>query len=72
MDNHLGYGRYNRSNVQNTRNGGFAKNLVTDNGVIELSMPRDRNGDFEPIIVKKKQSRIDGLDQKIISLYEKE
>ena len=34
-------------------------------------MPRDRNGDFEPIIVKKKQSRIAGLDQKIISLYAK-
>ena len=34
-------------------------------------MPRDRNGDFEPSIVKKKQSRIEGLDQKIISLYAK-
>ena len=34
-------------------------------------MPRDRNGDFEPVIVKKKQSRIEGLDQKIISLYAK-
>ena len=71
MDNHLGYSRYDRSNIQNARNGGFQKNLVTDNGVIELNVPRDRNGDFEPIIVKKKQSRIEGLDQKIISLYAK-
>lgn len=71
MDNHLGYSRYDRSNIQNARNGEFQKNLVTDNGVIELNVPRDRNGDFEPIIVKKKQSRIDGLDQKIVSLYAK-
>ena len=71
MDNHLGYSRYDRSNIQNARNGGFQKNLVTDNGVIELNVPRDRNGDFEPIIVKKKQSRIYGLDQKIVSLYAK-
>ena len=34
-------------------------------------MPRDRNGDFEPSIVKKKQTRIAGLDQKIVSLYAK-
>ena len=71
MDNHLGYSRYDRSNIQNARNGGFQKNLITDNGVIELNVPRDRNGDFEPIIVKKKQSRIAGLDQKIVSLYAK-
>ena len=58
MDNHLGYSRYDRSNIQNARNGEFQKNLVTDNGVIELNVPRDRNGNFEQIIVKKKQSRI--------------
>ena len=39
--------------------------------MIELNVPRDRNGDFEPAIVKTKQSRIAGLDQKIISLYAK-
>ena len=72
MDNHLGYSRYDRSNIQNARNGEFQKNLVTDNGVIELNVPRDRNGDFEPIIVKKKQSRIAGLDQKIVSFTPKE
>ena len=54
MDNHLGYSRYDRSNIQNARNGEFQKNLVTDNGVIELNVPRDRNVDFEPISVKKK------------------
>jgi putative transposase len=71
MDDHLGYSRYNRSEIQNARNGEFQKNLITDNGVIELNIPRDRNGNFEPAIVKKKQSRIAGLDQKIVSLYTK-
>jgi putative transposase len=71
MDDHLGYSGYNRSEIQNARNGEFQKNLITDNGVIELNIPRDRNGNFEPAIVKKKQSRIAGLDQKIVSLYAK-
>lgn len=71
MDDHLGYSRYNRSELQNPRNGEFRKNLITDNGTIELSVPRDRNGAFEPSIIKKKQSRVAGLDQKIVSLYAK-
>jgi transposase-like protein len=71
MDDHLGYSRYNRSELQNARNGEFTKNLITDNGTIELSVPRDRNGAFEPTIIKKKQSRVAGLDQKIVSLYAK-
>ena len=71
MADHLGYNRYDRSELQNARNGAFQKNLITDNGVIELDVPRDRNGVFEPAIVKKKQSRIAGLDQKIVSLYAK-
>ena len=71
MQNHLGYERYNRSDIDNARNGSYQKNLITNNGQIELTVPRDRRGEFEPVIVKKKQSRIDGLDQKIISLYAK-
>jgi transposase-like protein len=71
MDNHLGYSRYDRSEFQNSRNGAFQKTLITNNGTIELDVPRDRNGNFEPAIVKKKQSRVAGLDQKIVSLYAK-
>jgi transposase-like protein len=71
MDDHLGYNRYDRSDLQNARNGAFQKTLITNNGVIELDVPRDRNGAFEPAIVKKKQNRIAGLDQKIVSLYAK-
>jgi transposase-like protein len=71
MQRHLGYERYNRSDIDNARNGSYQKNLITNNGQIELTVPRDRKGQFEPVIVKKKQSRIDGLDEKIISLYAK-
>lgn len=71
MSEHLGYSRYGRSELENSRNGSYSKGLMTDNGVIELNVPRDRSGDFEPIIVPKKQNRIDGLDQKILSLYAK-
>lgn len=71
MQSHLGYERYNRSAIDNARNGSYQKNLITNNGQIELTVPRDRKGQFEPVIVKKKQSRIDGLDEKIISLYAK-
>jgi transposase-like protein len=71
MDDHLGYSRYDRSELQNARNGAFQKTLITNNGTIELDVPRDRNGGFEPAIIKKKQSRVAGLDQKIVSLYAK-
>jgi transposase-like protein len=71
MNDHLGYDRYSRSEINNARNGHYNKNLITESGVIELNVPRDRNGDFEPAIVPKKQNRIVGLDKKILSLYAK-
>lgn len=71
MQAHLGYDRYERNASENARNGSFKKNLTTENGQLELEVPRDRKGSFEPLIVKKKQTRIEGLDDKIISLYAK-
>ena len=71
MQSHLGYDRYKRNDSENARNGSFKKSLTTENGQLELEVPRDRKGNFEPVIVKKKQSRIDGLDDKVISLYAK-
>lgn len=71
MQAHLGYDRYERNASENSRNGSFKKNLTTENGQLELEVPRDRKGNFEPAIVKKKQTRIEGLDDKIISLYAK-
>lgn len=71
MNDHLGYDRYDRSESENARNGSYGKNLITEQGVLELNIPRDREGNFEPAIVPKRQTRIEGLDQKILSLYAK-
>jgi len=53
----------------NSRNGHSAKTVLTDDGSIDLSIPRDRAGTFEPILVPKGVTRLDGFDSKIISLY---
>jgi transposase-like protein len=71
MDSHLGYSKYDRVDVDNARNGASTKNLVTDNGLITIDVPRDREAKFEPALIPKRQTRIDGLNQKIISLYAK-
>ena len=71
MEEHLGYERYDRSENVNARNGSFSKQLITDNGIVSIDVPRDRDGEFVPQLVAKKQSRIEGLDQKILSLYAK-
>ena len=68
MQSHLGYERYNRSDIDNARNGSYQKNLTTNKGQIELNVSRNRKEKFEHIIVTKKQSRIDSLDKKVISL----
>lgn len=71
MDEHLGYTKYSRVDTENARNGISEKSLITDNGVITVEVPRDRESKFEPVIVPKRKTRIDGLDQKILSLYAK-
>ena len=71
MDNHLGYTKYDRTDSDNARNGASSKNLITDNGLITIDVPRDRDAKFEPALIPKRQTRIDGLDQKILSLYAK-
>ena len=71
MTNHLGYEKYERSGASNGRNGSSKKELLTDNGIVDLSIPRDRDGSFEPLLLPKGQTRIPGLNEKIISLYAK-
>jgi putative transposase len=53
----------------NTRNGSTPKMLVTDHGAVPIETPRDRNGSFEPRIVRKGQRRFQGVDDKILALY---
>ena len=71
MDEHLGYGKYGRVEKENSRNGVGKKSLITESGVLDLEVPRDRNAEFAPVLVPKRQTRIEGLDQKILSLYAK-
>ena len=71
MTHHLGYSKHSPEgkNSGNSRNGRNRKNVKTGQGEISIEVPRDRNGEFEPIIVKKEQRRFDGFDDKIISMY---
>ena len=71
LDHHLGYRKNEKSNSNNNRNGSTSKTLRTEDGQFELDTPRDRNGDFEPQLVKKNQTRFTSLDDKILYLYSK-
>ena len=69
LDEHLGYEKNQQSNVDNYRNGNTSKTLKTEDGQFELVTPRDRNGTFEPELVKKNQTRFTSMDDKVLSLY---
>ena len=69
LTHHLGYSKHSASKSDNARNGKSKKGLLTDHGKMEIVSPRDRNGSFEPELVKKRQTRFDGFDDKILSMY---
>lgn len=71
MAEHLGYEKHSKEgyNGGNSRNGTSPKTVLLDSGAVELEVPRDRDGSFEPKVVKKGQRRLKGFDDKIISLY---
>jgi transposase-like protein len=69
LDDHLGYSKHDKSDNDNSRNGFSSKTLQTEDGQFELNTPRDRNGDFEPQLVKKKQRRFISMSDKILFLY---
>lgn len=73
LTEHLGYEKYSAQGrkKENSRNGKSSKTIRNDNGEIELSIPRDRNGSFTPIIVEKYQKTIGPIEDKIISMYAK-
>ena len=71
LDEHLGYERHQSSDNTNSRNGYTAKTVKTEDGQFELNTPRDRDGSFEPRLVKKGQTRFTSMDDKILSLYAK-
>ena len=71
LDDHLGYARNEQSDNSNSRNGYTSKTLKTEDGQFKLDTPRDREGSFEPKLVKKGQTRFTSMDDKILSLYAK-
>lgn len=71
MKDHLGYEKNNPvgKNTGNSRNGTSKKTILTEIGDVEIDIPRDRNSEYEPKIIKKNQRRFEGFDDKIISMY---
>ena len=69
MDEHLGYQKHQISTSSNSRNGKSSKRIKTEDGEFELATPRDRDGSFEPELVKKNQTRFTSMDDKILWLY---
>jgi len=71
MTEHLGYDEHavEGRGSGNSRNGSGTKTLQTEQGPIPIEIPRDRNGTFEPQLVKKHQRRFDGFDDKILGMY---
>jgi transposase-like protein len=71
LSEHLGYekGDLAGPGTGNSRNGYSDKTVLTEDGELDIAVPRDRNGTFEPIIVPKGERRLDGFDDRIVSLY---
>jgi len=73
MEEHLGYAKNSiaGNNSGNSRNGYGKKTIISDYGECEIAVPRDRNGEFEPQVLAKRQTRTDEIEQKILSMYAK-
>ena len=73
LTDHLGYDKHDPAgkNSGNSRNGSRSKTVLTDVGPVEIDVPRDRDGSFEPKIVAKRQRRLSGVDDLVISLSAK-
>ena len=73
LTDHLGYGKHDVAGRDggNSRNGYRPKTVLTDVGPVEVEVPRDRDGSFEPKIVAKRQRRLSGVDELVISLSAK-
>jgi len=71
LEEELGYTKHDYKNKEtdNSRNGHSKKTVRSDYGEIELEIPRDRKGEFEPVVVKKHQRDISGIEDQIISMY---
>jgi transposase-like protein len=73
MTDHVGYDKHDPAgrNGGNSRNGTRSKTVITEVGPVELYVPRDRDGSFDPKLVRKRQRRLGGVDEMVISLSAK-
>jgi putative transposase len=73
ITDHLGYDKHDPAgaNSGNSRNGARAKTVLTDVGPVEITVPRDRDGSFEPQLVRKRQRRLSGVEDMVLSLSAK-
>jgi transposase-like protein len=73
MDEHLGYQKHDNvgDKTGNSRNGYSKKTIKSSYGPTEVKIPRDRNGQFEPEIIKKHETNVNGLEEQIIAMYAK-
>lgn len=73
LETELGYAKHDVKNKQtnNSRNGHSKKSIVSEYGEVEIEVPRDRLGEFEPTVVKKHQTQVTGIEDQIISMYAK-
>ena len=69
LQDHLGYAVNERSDSSNARNGKTRKTIKTGTAQVEIEVPRDRDGSFEPNLVKKRQRRLEGFDDKVLAFY---
>ena len=71
MDNHLGYEKHERGETDNSRNGHGKKVLKLESGAMEIKVPRDREGSFDPVLIPKRKGMAAGIENVIVSLYAK-
>lgn len=73
LDTELGYKKNEKAGLseENRRNGQTSKKVRSELGEIELTVPRDRTGEFEPVVVRKNQKNITGIEEQILALYAK-
>ena len=69
LTHHLGYEKGKEPPGENCRNGSSAKRVIGEDGPMEIAVPRDREGSFEPLLIAKGQKRFEGFDEKIIAMY---
>ena len=71
LDDHLGYDKHQQSDNPNARNGHGKKKIKTGYGPMEIEVPRDREASFNPILVPKRESMVEGLEEVMVSMYAK-